>query len=207
MTLEEELADHIEAVRGTVAGSSAAIVEIVTLLCSCFEEGGKLLLCGNGGSAADSQHLAAEFVNRLRVDRRPLAAIALTTDTSALTCIGNDASFADVFARQVEALGRPGDVLFAFSTGGGSVNVLAALKAARRRELVTVGFTGAMGGARMSADCDVLVVVPSRDTARIQECHEFIYHVIAGRVENWLLDSSAGEPTVTVPDMERHHVD
>lgn len=193
MTLDEELTDHIEAIRGTVAGSSAAIAEIVAQLISCFERGGKLLLCGNGGSAADAQHLAAELINRLRVDRAPLPAVALTTDTSVLTSIGNDASFNDVFARQVEALGRPGDVLFTFSTSGGSANVLAALKAARRRELVTVGFTGEMGGERMRADCNILVVVPSRDTARIQECHEFVYHVIAGRVEKWLVDGSADD--------------
>jgi len=197
MTLDEELADHIEAIRGTVAGSAGAVAEIVTRLISCFEEGGKLLLCGNGGSAADAQHLAAEFINRLRVDRAPLPAIALTTDTSVLTCIGNDASFDDVFSRQVEAFGRPGDVLFAFSTSGGSANVLAALEAARAREMVIVGFTGALGATRMEGECDLLVVVPSRDTARIQECHEFVYHVIAGALETWLIERSAVEPSAS----------
>src|SRR5664280_2094515 len=144
--IDMELAAHVVAVEGTVAASSGFISEIVERLFSCFEQGGKLLICGNGGSAADSQHLAAEFMNRVRLDRRPLPAIALTTDTSVLTCIANDATYDDVFARQVEALGRPGDVLFALSTSGGSANVLAALRAARQRGLVTVSYTGE-GGA------------------------------------------------------------
>ena len=107
MGLDEELAAHVEAVRGTVAGSSAVIADIAARLAICFDRGGKLLICGNGGSAADAQHFAAEFVNRMRLDRRPLPAVALTTDTSVLTSIANDAAYEDVFARQVEALGRP----------------------------------------------------------------------------------------------------
>src|SRR5436190_21351811 len=122
MGLDDEMAAHIEAVRGTVAGSAGVIDEIVERICSCFEQKGKLLICGNGGSAADAQHFAAEFMNRFRVDRRPWPAIALSTDTSVLTSIANDASFDDVFARQVEALGRPGDVLIALTTSGGSTN-------------------------------------------------------------------------------------
>jgi D-sedoheptulose 7-phosphate isomerase len=166
MGLDEELAAHVAAIRGTVARSSGIIADIVARLCTCFEQGGKLLVCGNGGSAADAQHLAAEFMNRMRVDRRPWPAIALTTDASVLTSIANDAAYDDVFARQVEALGRPGDLLFALSTSGGSANVLSAIRAGRQR-----------------TSCDLLVVVPSRETARIQECHEFAYHFIAGMVE------------------------
>lgn len=187
MGLQDELAAHVEAIQGTVSGSSAVIVEIVTRLCTCFEQGGKLLVCGNGGSAADAQHFVAEFMNRFRADRRPWPAIALSTDTSVLTSISNDAAFKDVFARQVEALGRPGDVLLALSTSGGSANVLAALKAGRQRGMVTVGFTGEAGAERMGTDCDILLAVPSRDTARIQECHVFVYHYIAGVVEARLL--------------------
>src|SRR5450756_703073 len=108
MGLDDELAAHVVALTGTVAGSSRAIADIVARLCSCFDQGGKLLLCGNGGSAADAQHIAAEFMNRLRLDRRPLPAIALTTDTSILTCVANDVCYEQVFARQVEALGRTG---------------------------------------------------------------------------------------------------
>jgi D-sedoheptulose 7-phosphate isomerase len=188
MGLEDELAAHIAALTGTVEGSSGIIADIAARLCACFRQGGRLLICGNGGSAADAQHLAAEFVNRMRFDRRPLPAIALTTDTSALTSIANDACYEEVFARQVEALGRTGDVLFAFSTSGGSANILAALKAGRQRGMLTVGFTGQSGAQRMAPDCDLLLAVPSRDCARIQECHEFVYHAVAGMVEQQLFD-------------------
>lgn len=188
-TLESELADHEAAIRGTVSRSGAVITDIVTRVCACFEQGGKLLICGNGGSAADAQHFAAEFMNRMRVDRQPWPAIALATDTSVLTSIANDAAYDDVFARQVEALGRPGDVLFALSTSGSSANVLAALSSGRRIGMVTVGFTGEAGAERFGADCDLVLAVPSHDTARIQECHEFVYHFIAGAVETRLLES------------------
>ena len=193
MGLDDELAAHVEAIRGTVAGSSAVISGIAARLATCFDQGGKLLICGNGGSAADAQHFAAEFVNRMRVDRPPLPAVALTTDTSVLTSIANDAAYDRVFARQVEALGRPGDVLIALSTSGGSANVLAAIRAGRRRGMVTVGFTGEAGAELMGADCDHLLAVPSRDTARIQECHEFVYHVIAAMVEQQLFASRSAD--------------
>jgi D-sedoheptulose 7-phosphate isomerase len=186
--LDKELAAHIEAIRGTVARSPAVIGEIVARICTCLEQGGKILICGNGGSAADAQHLAAEFMNRMRVDRQPWPAIALTTDTSVLTSIANDAAYTEVFARQVEALGRPGDVLIALSTSGGSANVLAAISAGRRRGMVTVGFTGASGAKRMEVDCELVLAVPSDDTARIQECHEFVNHFIAGAVETKLIE-------------------
>lgn len=183
MGIEQEVAAHVAAIQGTVTGSSEIISDIVTRLCICFEHGGKLLICGNGGSAADAQHLAAEFMNRMRIDRGPWPAIALTTDTSVLTSIANDAAYDDIFARQVEALGRPGDVLIGLSTSGASATVLAAISAGRRLGMVTVGFTGEAGAGRMGEECDLLLAVPSRDTARIQECHEFVYHFIAGRVE------------------------
>jgi D-sedoheptulose 7-phosphate isomerase len=190
MGLDDELAAHVDAIRGTVAGSSTVIADIVARLCACFEQGGKLLVCGNGGSAADAQHLAAEFMNRMRVERRPWPAIALTTDTSVLTSIANDAAFDDVYARQVEALGRSGDVLIGISTSGGSASVLAALRAGRRSGLVTVGFTGEAGAELMRTECDLLLAVPSRVTARIQEAHEFVYHYIAGAVETHLMPAA-----------------
>jgi D-sedoheptulose 7-phosphate isomerase len=193
MGLDEELDAHVAAIQGTVAESSAVISDVVARLCICFERGGKLLICGNGGSAADAQHFAAEFMNRFKLDRQPWPAIALSTDSSVLTSIANDAAYDEVFARQVEALGRPGDVLLALSTSGGSANILAALKAARRRGLVTIGFTGRAGAERMVADCDVLLAVPSSDTARIQECHEFVYHVLAGMVEARLFERAANK--------------
>jgi D-sedoheptulose 7-phosphate isomerase len=193
MGLDDELAAHLEAVRDTVAGSSMVIDEIVAKLSDCFAKGGKILICGNGGSAADSQHFAAEFMNRMRIDRRPWPAIALSTDTSVLTSIANDANYDDIFARQIDALGRPGDILFAFSTSGGSSNVVAALRAGRRRGMVTVGFTGEAGGKRLGADCDLLLAAASNDTARIQECHEFVYHFIASAVERELVNRGNGE--------------
>jgi D-sedoheptulose 7-phosphate isomerase len=147
--------------------------------------GGKLLLCGNGGSAADCQHLAAEFVGRFVRDRRPLAAIALTTDSSALTCIGNDYGFDQVFARQVEGIGRAGDVLIGISTSGASPNVLLALQAARRMGVRTIGLLGRDGGA-CAAECDVPLIVPSDITARIQEAHIFLGHLLCAEVEQRL---------------------
>lgn len=186
MEIEDELTAHVAAVHGMVARSSAVISDIAARLASCFEQGGKLLICGNGGSAADAQHFAAEFMNRFRIDRRPWPAIALSTDTSVLTSIANDAAYGDVFARQVAALGRPGDVLIGLSTSGRSANVLAALRAAREHGLTTIGFTGESGSEPMAGTCDLLLVVPSNETARIQEGHEFAYHVIAGMVETQL---------------------
>lgn len=144
--------------------------------------GGKLMVCGNGGSAADAQHWAGELVSRFHYDRPGLPAIALTTDTSILTAIGNDYGYERLFARQVEALGRPGDVLFAISTSGRSPNILAALKAARERQIVTVGFTGASGGT-MREFCDLCLRVPSDSTPRIQEGHEVLGHAICAMVE------------------------
>ena len=126
-----------------------------------LQKGGKLMLCGNGGSAADSQHLAAEFTGRFSKDRPPIAAVALSTDTSALTCIGNDYSFNDIFARQVQALGKAGDCLIAISTSGNSGNVLAAVAAAKSLGISTIGLLGRDGG-KLKAQCDISIVVPSR---------------------------------------------
>jgi D-sedoheptulose 7-phosphate isomerase len=150
-----------------------------------LEAGGKLLICGNGGSAADSQHIAAELTGRFIRDRRPLAAIALTTDTSALTSIANDYAFDEVFARPVRALGRAGDVLLGLSTSGNSANVLRAVDAARELGLTSVGLLGRDGGA-LRTRCDQAIVVPSTTTARIQEAHILIGHTLCGLVEQKL---------------------
>ena len=147
-----------------------------------LQKGGKLMLCGNGGSAADSQHLAAEFTGRFSKDRPPIAAVALSTDTSALTCIGNDYSFNDIFARQVKALGKAGDCLIAISTSGNSGNVLAAVAAAKSLGISTIGLLGRDGG-KLKAQCDISIVVPSQVTARIQEAHILIGHSLCGAVE------------------------
>lgn len=162
-----------------LCATAARVAEVTT---EALRTGRKLLLCGNGGSAADAQHWAAELVGRFLHDRPPLPAIALTTDSSALTCIGNDYGFDQVFARQVAALGQGGDVLFALSTSGNSANVLAALEAARARGMVCVGFTGCRE-SRMDALCHHLLRVPSTETARIQEGHEALGHALCAAIE------------------------
>ena len=145
----------------------------------------KIILCGNGGSAADSQHLAAEFTGRFIKDRKPLAALALSTDSSALTCISNDYSFKDVFLRQVQALGREGDCLIGISTSGNSENVIRAFESAKEIGIKTIGLLGCDGGKLLPLS-DVAIVVPSYVTARIQEAHILIGHTICGGVEQTL---------------------
>lgn len=184
--LAEELEVHARILEQTVKECSPTIDEISACLVECFHKGNKLLLCGNGGSAADSQHMAAEFVNRFRLDRAALPAIALTVDTSILTAIGNDSSYEFTFSRQVEALGKPGDVLAAISTSGGARNVLKALDAARALGMKTIGFTGEKGRHTMAPKCDLCLIIPSTDTPRIQEAQEFVWHVICGSVEQAL---------------------
>ena len=163
-------------------GLDAAISQAIDACVQSLQKGGKLMLCGNGGSAADSQHLAAEFTGRFIKDRPPIAAVALSTDTSALTCIGNDYSFNDIFSRQVQALGKAGDCLIAISTSGNSGNVLAAVAAAQSLGISTIGLLGRDGG-KLKAQCDVAIVVPSQVTARIQEAHILIGHSLCGAVE------------------------
>ncbi|MHB8814252.1 MAG: D-sedoheptulose-7-phosphate isomerase [Steroidobacteraceae bacterium] len=161
------------------------IQEAAALVAATLSHGGKLLLCGNGGSAADSQHLAAELSGRFVKDRRPLAAVALSTDTSALTCIANDYGFEEVFSRQVTGLGRKGDCLLVISTSGNSRNVLRAAEAARAAGIRVIGLLGRDGGA-VRALCDLAIVVPSTTTARIQEAHIFIGHTLCALVEEAL---------------------
>lgn len=150
-----------------------------------LRSGHKLMFCGNGGSAADSQHLASELTGRFIKDRRPLAAMALSTDSSALTCIGNDYTFDEVFARQVAALGRAGDVLVAISTSGNSRNVIRAVEEARTAGMQVIGLLGRDGGT-LKVMCDLPIVVPSQVTARIQEAHILIGHTLCGLIEEAL---------------------
>jgi len=151
-------------------------------IAECLRGGGKLLAFGNGGSAADAQHLAGELVGRFRRDRAALSAIALTTDSSVVTAIGNDMGYESVFRRQVEAHGRPGDVAVGITTSGRSPNVVQALQRARERGLVTVGLTGG-GGGRLAGAVDYLIDVPHAETARIQEVHVMVVHVLCQVVE------------------------
>ncbi len=153
------------------------------IISECFARGGKLLLFGNGGSAADAQHIAGEFVNRFSIaERRGLPAIALSTDGGVLTCIANDTGFERVFARQIEALGARGDVCLAISTSGTSPNVIAGVEQARAQGLKTIGLLGRHGG-RVAPLCELALVVQSRDTQRIQETHNLIGHIICELVE------------------------
>lgn len=149
---------------------------------AALERGNKIMFCGNGGSAADAQHLAAELIGRYQMERAALPALALTVDTSALTAIANDYSFDEVFARQLGGLGQPGDVLVALSTSGNSRNVLRAIEVARAKEIATIGMTGESGGL-MRQLCDICVCVPSDRTNHIQEMHIAVGHVICGAVE------------------------
>jgi D-sedoheptulose 7-phosphate isomerase len=161
----------------------ASVVAIAVGIAQSLGNGGKVLLAGNGGSAADAQHIAAEMLSRFKFDRDPLPAIALTTDTSVLTAIGNDYGFEQVFERQVRGLGRKGDVFIAISTSGRSPNVIAALQSARDLGLITVGFTGAGGAPAMKPLCDVVLAAPSEETALIQQVHITAAHAICDLVE------------------------
>jgi D-sedoheptulose 7-phosphate isomerase len=163
----------------------AAAIAIAGQIATSLKSGGKVMLAGNGGSAADAQHIAAELVGRLVADRAPLAALALTTDTSALTAIGNDMGFEQVFARQVRALGRRGDVLIGLSTSGRSPNVIEALKAARELGIATVGFTKDAPTAMMPL-CDLVLAVPSNEVALIQQMHITAGHAICHLIEHEL---------------------
>lgn len=175
------IAEHLEVVR-QVAAQQPVLERIALAMTAALQAGGKILWCGNGGSAGDSQHLAAELVGRFRRERRGMASVALTTDTSALTSIANDYGYAQVFSRQVEALGVAGDLLVGISTSGNSENVLCALDRAHEMGIVTVAFTGA-GGGKMASVADHLFAVESRDTARIQEAHILAGHMLCDWIE------------------------
>ncbi|MES3012296.1 MAG: phosphoheptose isomerase [Pseudomonadota bacterium] len=165
------------------------IADAVSALVGSITAGGKVLACGNGGSAADAQHFAAEFVGRFERERPGLAAIALTTDSSILTAIGNDYDFNSIFSKQVQALGAPGDVLLAISTSGNSANVIAAIQAARAKEMVVIALTGHKGGKirDLLTETDVLICVPHDRTARIQEVHLLTLHCLCDAVDLQLL--------------------
>jgi D-sedoheptulose 7-phosphate isomerase len=177
-----------------VADTQVAIIQaMIACVWKSMQHGGKLLLCGNGGSAADAQHIATECMVRLQEVRAPLAALALTTDTSLLTAAGNDDGFETIFARQVAGLGRAGDVLMALSTSGNSPNVIRAVEEARRRGLTTIGLLG-KGGGHLCSMVDMAFVVPSSDTQRIQEVHITVGHILCAALEQRLV---AGESTMS----------
>ncbi|MCB1532602.1 MAG: D-sedoheptulose 7-phosphate isomerase [Alphaproteobacteria bacterium] len=180
-----EGAEHVDVAEKTFAKLKGEFEAMLDLCAASIENGGKILFFGNGGSAADAQHLATELSVRYVKDRAPIAAIALTTDTSAITAGGNDMGFDQIFARQVDALGKDGDIAIGISTSGNSANVLEALKTARSKGLKTIGLSGKDGG-QMAELCDVLLIVPSNTTARIQEMHITLGQMLCGALEQRL---------------------
>jgi D-sedoheptulose 7-phosphate isomerase len=174
--------DAIHLKRLVLAEQGPRVAAAARLLAGVFQAQGRVLIFGNGGSAADAQHLAAEFVNRFQVERPPLAALALTTDTSILTAVANDYDFNQVFAKQVRALGRPGDLAWGISTSGNSPNVVVGLQTARELGLTTLALSGGDGGP-VAAAADVALIVPSRNTPRIQEVHITLGHVLCDLVD------------------------
>jgi len=180
--VERSFVESMEAKRRCLEDNSELLIRAATVIVDAFSNESKLMIFGNGGSAADAQHIAAEFVNRFMIERPPLPAMALTTDTSILTSVGNDYDFDDIFSKQIKALGMEGDVAWGISTGGESANVLAGLRVARDRGLRTIGMTGSSDG-KMSEFVQVLLKVDATNTARIQECHITMAHIICELVD------------------------
>lgn len=192
--LQEVISQRIKAsiaVKEQLLGHTEICAEVANSIIRAFRSGHKLVLFGNGGSAADAQHIAAELVGRYYLDRPPLPAQALTVNTSSLTAIGNDYSYDQVFSRQIEAFGQAGDVAIGISTSGDSRNVIEALRAAKRKEMITIGMTGESGG-RLKTVVDYCICVPSTDTARIQEAHILVGHILSELVEQAIFKGSIG---------------
>ena len=173
---------HLKVTEEFFTNNSGYIVEASQVCADALQSGKKILLAGNGGSAADAQHIAAEFVGRFIDDRKALPAIALTTDTSILTAVGNDYGYEYVFSRQIEGLGQEGDIFIAISTSGNSENIIKAIEAAKQEGLTVIGLTGKSGG-RMRGMCDVFLCVEDEETAHVQECHIMVMHMLCGMIE------------------------
>lgn len=186
--IKQNFRESIEAKQNAAPLLEDSIIKAIDIIVSAFKSENKLLICGNGGSAADSQHFAAEFTGRYEMERKPLPAIALTTDTSAITAIGNDYSYEVVFSKQVEALGAKGDVLFAISTSGNSSNVVKAIEVAKQKGMTIICLTGKDGGkmAKMLTADDINICVTHNRTARIQEIHILVLHTICDAVDTLL---------------------
>ena len=180
--VERSFVESIEAKRRCLKNNHESLIRAATVIVEAFSNESKLMIFGNGGSAADAQHIAAEFVNKFMIERPPLPAMALTTDTSILTSVGNDYTFDDIFSKQIKALAMEGDVAWGISTSGEAANVLEGLRVARNRGLRTIGMTGS-GGGKMAEFAQVLLRVDAENTARIQECHITMAHIICELVD------------------------
>ena len=197
--IEDELKENILTKQKLLSECVPTIEKIGDILAEALRSGHKILFCGNGGSAADAQHLAAELVGRFCQERQALPAIALTTDTSILTCLGNDYGYDKVFSRQVEALGRPGDVLVGITTSGNSANVLEAVRSAHTKGMITIALTGRNGG-KVSRLVHASLIVPSSNTQRIQESHITVGHILCSLIEEALF------PTKSTESLSKHRV-
>lgn len=180
-----ETQDHIACAQETATILEHNFSKILDICFKAIQSGNKILFFGNGGSAADAQHLATELTVRFINDRAPIAGLALTTDTSTLTAAGNDIGFENIFSRQIDALGNKGDVAIAISTSGNSPNIINAIKTAKNKSISTIGFSGKDGG-KLKSQCDEIIIIPSKSTARIQEMHILIGHMLCGALEQKL---------------------
>ena len=183
--IKKIIESSIETKKGLLGEGIADIESAIQAIQKCITGGGKLLIFGNGGSAADSQHIAAEFIGRFKLERKPMPALALTTNTSSLTALSNDYGYDIIFSRQIESLGNTGDVALAISTSGNAKNVIEGVKAAKQKGLITIALTG-KGGGTLGPLCDLSIVVNSQDVARIQEAHILIGHIMAEIIESRL---------------------
>ncbi len=184
--IHSQLSATIQLLNEIDANLKKTILRVADTISKSIMQGGMVLVCGNGGSAADAQHFAAEMVGRLQRNRRALPALALTTDTSILTAVGNDFSFDAVFQRQVEALGSPGDILFAISTSGNSQNVIWAVEAAKKKGMITIGLLG-KGGGKLAKQTDDAIIVPHDNAQQIQEVHIVIIHILCALIETTII--------------------
>lgn len=187
--IRKTLEDSIDTKRQFISDHELLFEEAASMMVETFRQGGKIMICGNGGSAADAQHMAAEFVNRFQMERRPLAALALTTDCSILTSIGNDYSFDDIFSKQVQALGKKGDILICITTSGNSPNVIEAATTAKKMDISIIGLSGS--GGRVKTMADIAFCVDSPVTARIQESHITAIHILCDLTERILFSKNS----------------
>jgi phosphoheptose isomerase len=200
--IKQSIQSSIDTLECLLANHTQTILTAAQHMIRCLQQGGKILCCGNGGSAADSSHLAAELLNRFELERQPLPAIALNNDSATLTAIGNDYAYQQIFSKQVLALGQPSDILIAISTSGNSANILQAIRAAKQKQLTVIALTGQTGGEMISflRSSDLAICVPSSHTPRIQEAHGLIIHCLCQIIDHYFVGNSLYEENNTTTD-------